>query len=91
MTGQGATSRKLVLYGAPDCHLCHEAMATLRRVQRLVPFEIVEVNIREHPDLADRFGLVIPVIEVGGQVIAQSKVTEFRLLRHLHAILGSNR
>jgi hypothetical protein len=51
----------------------------------------VEVNIREHSDLAERFGLVIPVIEVGGRIVAQSKVTEFRLLRHLHAILGSNR
>jgi len=34
---------------------------------------------------------VIPVVEVSGRVIAQSKVTEFRLLRHLHAILGSTR
>ncbi len=91
MTEQPATSRTLVLYGAPDCHLCHDAIATLRRVQRLVSFDIVEVNIRDHPELTERFGLVIPVVEVGGKVIAQSKVTEFRLLRHLYAILGSNR
>ncbi len=91
MTEHVTTSRTLVLYGAPDCHLCHDALAALRRVQRIVSFDIVEVNIKDHPDLVERFGLVIPVVEVGGKVIAVSKVTEFRLLRHLHTILGAYR
>lgn len=91
MTEQVPTARTLVLYGAPDCHLCHDALATLRRAQRLFSFDIVVVNIKDHPELGERFGFVIPVVEVGGKVIAESKVTEFRLLRHLHTILGANR
>lgn len=81
-------ARVVTLFGAPDCHLCHEALVKLRRAQRVVPFSIEEVNVRVRPDLEARFGDVIPVIAVGDRIIVVSKVTEFRLLRLLPALFG---
>ena len=86
-TGQ-VGARVVTLYSAPDCHLCHEAMAKLRRVQRLVGFELAEVDVSADPDLVARFGTVIPVVAVGDRVVITSKVTEFRLLRLLPTLLG---
>ena len=86
VTGQ-VGARVVTLYGAPDCHLCHEAMAKLRRVQRLIGFELAEVDVRADPDLEARFGTVIPVVAVGDRIVITSKVTEFRLLRLLPELL----
>jgi glutaredoxin len=86
--GSGLVGARVVtLYGAPDCHLCHEALAKLRRVQRLVGFELAEVDVRADPELEARFGTVIPVVAVGDRIVITSKVTEFRLLRLLPALL----
>ena len=81
-------ARVVTLYGAPDCHLCHDALVRLRRAQRVLPFAIEEVNVRADADLEARFGDVIPVVAVGDRIVMVSKVTEFRLLRSLPAIFG---
>ncbi len=75
--------RQVVLYGAPDCHPCEAAGEKLRRVQRLVPFQLTYSNIREDATLIECYGSVIPVVTVDGKEAAVSKVTEFRLLRAL--------
>jgi len=75
--------REVVLYGAPDCHLCEAAGEKLRRVQRLIPFQLTYNNIREDAALTERYGSVIPVVTVDGKETAMSKVTEFRLLKAL--------
>lgn len=83
-----ARRRVVTLYGAPDCHLCHTAAVKLRRVSAVLRFDVTEVDVRADPALAARFGLVIPVVAVGDRVVLVSKVTEFRLLRLLPALLG---
>jgi hypothetical protein len=75
--------KHVVLYGAPDCHLCAVAQQKLSRVRRLVPFDLDVVNVRADPDLAARYGTVIPVVNVDGCDALVSKVTEFRLLKAL--------
>ena len=62
-------------------------MAKLRRVQRLIGFELAEVDVRANPDLEAHFGSVIPVVAVGDRIVITSKVTEFRLLRLLPELL----
>jgi hypothetical protein len=75
--------KQVVLYGAPDCHLCEHAEAKLERVRRLVPFEYRYENIRQDAALTDRYGTLIPVVTVNGKEAAVTKVTEFRLLKAL--------
>ena len=77
--------RRLVLYSSPGCHLCHVARQKLERVRRFVPFLLEEVDVRQSPALAARYGERIPVVTIDGQERLVSKVTEFGLLR---ALLG---
>lgn len=75
--------KSVVLYGAPDCHLCAVAKQKLARVRRVVPFDLQEVNIRLDPLLKERYGTVIPVVCINGREALVFKVTEFALLREL--------
>jgi glutathione S-transferase len=63
---------RLVLYGRPDCHLCDEARAGLRKlIAEGVPFELEEVNIEADEELHARFLERIPVIELDGEIISE--------------------
>ena len=86
--GSCDATRVVTVYGAPGCHLCHEAVRKLRRLQRIIPFALEELDVRSDPALEARFGTTIPVVAVGDRIIAESKVTEFRLLRLLPALFA---
>jgi glutaredoxin len=75
--------RRVVLYGSPECHLCHEAKRKLERVRRIIPFELAEVDVTGDPALRARYGSVIPVVTIDGREALVTKVTEFRLLKAL--------
>jgi hypothetical protein len=49
----------------PECGLCDEAMAALRRLSRRTPLDIERVNIAGDPVLLDRYIVRVPVIVVG--------------------------
>ena len=78
--------RHIVLYSAPECHLCHTARQKLERVRRFLPFRLEEVDILGSPDLQARYGERIPVVTIDGQERLVSRVTEFGLLK---ALLGA--
>lgn len=56
----------VTLYGKPDCHLCDEAEDRLARLSRQLGFLYQKVDIRQSPELFERFKYRIPVIEVAG-------------------------
>jgi hypothetical protein len=49
----------------PQCGLCDEAMAALRRLSRRRPLDIERVNIAGDPTLLDRYIVRVPVLVVG--------------------------
>ena len=67
-----ATAHTVTLYGAPGCHLCEEARAGLERLRAKHAFDLREVDIHSDADLAKRWLLEIPVIEVDGVVVTQA-------------------
>jgi glutaredoxin len=71
----------LVLYGRPDCHLCDEARAALRRVGH--PFE--EVDIEADDALLRRYLERIPVVALDGEELYDFFVDEDNLRRRLRA------
>ncbi len=75
--------KDVVLYGAPDCHLCANARAKIERIGKVVPFRFRYENVRLDDALTERYGDVIPVVTVNGREAAVTKVTEFRLLKAL--------
>jgi Glutaredoxin-like domain (DUF836) len=75
----------LTLLGKPDCRLCHE----MRAVAELVlvePARLVERDVREDPDLLERYRLEIPVLLWGDREVVRHRVTEAELRRRLHEL-----
>lgn len=65
-------SRRVTLYGRPDCHLCDEARAGLERLRADgIDFEIEEINIEVNDKLHARFLERIPVIELDGEIVSE--------------------
>lgn len=58
---------KVEIYSKADCPLCDEAKAVLEQVQRSIPFDLVEVDIRADPALFERYRYDIPVVFVDGR------------------------
>ncbi|MBI3893310.1 MAG: glutaredoxin family protein [Candidatus Wallbacteria bacterium] len=78
-------SRRLevVLYTRPDCCLCHEAKQVLETVRRRRPFELLEKNVDETPELASLYGQEIPVVLVEGRKAFKYRVDPIKLERLL--------
>jgi glutaredoxin len=57
------------LYMRQRCHLCEEAKALLEDLQVSWDFEIVEVDIDQDDELVERYGIIIPVIELDGEEV----------------------
>jgi hypothetical protein len=49
----------------PECGLCDEAMAALRRVSRRTPLDIERVDVARDATLLARYILRVPVLVVG--------------------------
>jgi glutaredoxin len=74
LSARAQAASRVVFYSRPGCHLCEQAMETLRELRGTLSFELREVNIESDPELERRFMLEIPVIEVDGVVVTQAPV-----------------
>ena len=77
----------VTLYSKPGCHLCDEARDALLRVQRLRPFELIDVDVQSDPALLAEYGEQIPVVLLNGTFAFEYAVDEARL-RDLLAHVG---
>jgi glutaredoxin len=55
-----------VLYTRAGCHLCQDAEAVLVRARADTPFELRLVDVDADPELADRYGVRVPVVAIDG-------------------------
>ena len=67
------------------CHLCDDAKAALVRVRAGHPFDLVEVDVDQSPELTDRYGMEVPVVLVDGHKVAKFRIDEDALVRRLRA------
>lgn len=56
-------------YTKKNCPLCEEAKGLLKFMQREITFTLVEVDIYSDDKFLEQYGLMIPVIELNGEVI----------------------
>jgi glutaredoxin len=56
---------RITVYSRPECHLCEEAMAALRLLQRELAFELEEVDISSDERLLRAYFERIPVVCLG--------------------------
>jgi glutaredoxin len=73
-----------------QCGLCEKARTALDAVGRDVPLVITALDIDEDEALLREFHIRVPVVRVGGEVLAEGVVTE-EALRSALAALGATR
>ncbi|MCD6401546.1 MAG: DUF2085 domain-containing protein [Anaerolineales bacterium] len=59
----------VTLYKKENCDLCDHAMKDLESLKSKYPYTLVAIDISQNPDLQKKYGLDIPVIEVGPYVL----------------------
>ena len=74
---------ELVLYTRPECRLCDEMKAVIDAESRGAPVRTTVVDVDSRQDLADRFGLEVPVLFVDGRKFAKHRLERGRLRARL--------
>jgi glutaredoxin len=75
----------VVIYGAPDCHLCDVAKQVVEAQREALGFELTTVDISGDPDLEARFREQIPVVFVAGRKAFKYRVDPGELARRVVA------
>lgn len=75
---------RVELFTKDDCSLCVDAKAVLEAARAEVPFELVEIDITEHPEHYERYKWDIPVIHVNGHKAFKHRVDLATLKARLH-------
>jgi uncharacterized membrane protein len=60
---------EVILYSRPDCHLCEIIEQELEKLKDDIPHRLSVVNIDDKPGLSSKYGLIIPVVEIGPYII----------------------
>jgi hypothetical protein len=76
----------LTVLGKPDCHLCHVMADVARQAVAGLHATVVERDVRDDPELHQRYRNDIPVLLLGDAEVVRHHVTEAdlrsRLLAH---------
>jgi glutaredoxin len=77
--------RIVTVYSSPGCHLCAEAMATLRGLQGELSFELREQDITADEALHRAYLERIPVVAVDGEELFEYVIDEQILRERLES------
>lgn len=82
---------EVVLFTRKHCGLCDEAATELRALSTEHGFRFVERDIDDSPELRERFDTLIPVVMIGGEVVAQAPFVPEELREIVTTALKENR
>lgn len=74
---------ELILYGRPGCHLCEDMGAALEEFRDELGFRLRKIDIDADPDLAARYGRLIPVLTLDGREICHYHLDLAALRGHM--------
>ena len=77
---------RIRLMEKPDCGLCEEALASLRRLTRRTPLDIERVDVTRDPALLDRYVVRVPVLVVGDAELDVAGIDEAAVDRWLDEV-----
>ncbi len=75
----------ITVYSAPDCHLCADAIGTLRALQAELGFELDERDITADEVLHRAYFERIPVVTLDGEEVCEYVVDEQILRERLES------
>ena len=67
--------KEVVVYSRPGCHLCEEAIATLRDLRSEYSFDLSEIDIEHDDQLLKRYQWRIPVVDIDGIEVAAAPIS----------------
>lgn len=68
--------KEVILYKKRQCHLCDVALDQLKLLQDELKFTLNIIDIEADETLMERYGLFIPVVEIGGEVVQYGHIDE---------------
>ncbi|MCP1160410.1 glutaredoxin family protein [Bacillus infantis] len=83
--GSIVKDRQMRFYTREGCHLCDNAKKLILDLQAEHEFELEEVDISASDDLTERYGLMIPVVELDGEEVQFGRIDQFTLYEALTA------
>lgn len=73
----------MVVYSRQDCCLCDEALEQIEAARTSAAFALEVVDVDRDPELAERYGHEVPVVEIDGRKAFKYRLTTRQLLRRL--------
>lgn len=67
---------RLTLLSREYCHVCHDMLDELRRLQAQFPFDLRVIDVDSDAALEDRYGELVPVLLAG-----ETEICRYRLDR----------
>ena len=84
---ENPTQTTVTVYTREDCHLCEEALKTIRRtseeMQKDVSLDLVDID--ETPELREQYGDRIPYVLIDGRPAFKYRVDKTALRERLSA------
>ncbi|WP_046174352.1 glutaredoxin family protein [Domibacillus indicus] len=81
---------KVYFYTRQGCHLCEDAWLIVNIAAEELGLVVMERNIEEKDEWMEEYGLMIPVVEASGEVIAYGQVDYAALFTKLKEKLTNN-
>jgi thioredoxin-related protein len=78
-------SPEIIVYSNPDCCLCDQVKAQIKKLQELHNFVWREINIVDDPAAFERFQYEIPVVFIDGFKAFKYHLDERRFVRLLES------
>ncbi|WP_377887760.1 glutaredoxin family protein [Alkalihalobacillus sp. R86527] len=76
-------SKTVMLYTKETCPLCDEAYSILEDLQTEVDFTIESVDIYQNDALLEKFMVMIPVVEVDGEIVDYGRISRKNIRKRL--------
>jgi hypothetical protein len=86
---KGADPIRLRLYSRPGCHLCDQMRQEVDELLADRPREWEVVDVDVDPELARRYGEILPVLLVNGRFFARVRLP--RLARRIRLLRAADR
>jgi len=69
----------LVLYMRNKCHLCELARESIQLLKNEFDFSYMEVDIDQSDELTEKYGIMIPVVEIDGEEVQFGHIDSFTI------------
>ncbi|MFC0187485.1 glutaredoxin family protein [Fictibacillus aquaticus] len=66
--------KTIIFYTKQHCPLCDKAHKLLQELQSEISFKIQSIDIYSDDELLERYGLMIPVVEIDGEEVGYGQI-----------------